>query len=126
MIVVILQTEAISFPEPKELAGADVVLTLRAGRNLTVPPHMTLVDVVVLRSRFGDPFHVTVPLDLAYADPALQAERQKTRDDEIAAARATLERHGVAHHPPGDAGQECICSRCEVGLCDPACAECAA
>lgn len=96
MIVVNLTTPEIPFPEPKELADADLVVHVSFGRNSTTPPHATIAEIRVLRSRFGDPFHVTVPLDLAFADPELAAAREKVATDEIAAARATLARHGVA------------------------------
>lgn len=75
---------------------ADAVVHLSFSRDSTMPPHVTCAEIRVLRSKWGDPATHRVLLDLGIADPALTAAREKSRADEIAAARATLERHGVA------------------------------
>lgn len=89
------------------LAGAEVPSVLEADavlhvRSVGLTDRRELVlELLVLRSRWGDPQTVPLVVDLARIDPALEARRVATREADLVAAAAKLAAAGFLVTPPG-------------------------
>lgn len=82
-------------PEPELVPDTAKVVLHVEGLPLHGPGTL-LVRIHVLRSVYGDPFHVDAPINFRFTDPSLEQSKAAARDAEIAAARAVLAKHGVA------------------------------
>lgn len=103
MNVVVWNNMTVPGDAPQFVHDADLVVHFSFGGGPALAEHETVVEVNVLRSRWGDPFRTAMVLDLSYRDPKSVAEREKRSAEEIAAALAVLKKHGIvaAPEPPG-------------------------